>query len=144
MKNLEQNRIEVINNYFAKIDNRAFDENYYNLVTEDVQLYFPKFGFKRGKAGLSQLGERFGRFIKKLRHDFECFNYISQGDQIVVEGIVEGETVDGIKWPDNEFAHGRFCNVFEFEGLLIKRVHIYEDPDFTSQDLKRIEIFGLE
>ncbi|WP_405833295.1 hypothetical protein [Streptomyces sp. NBC_01176] len=25
-----------------------------------------------------------------------------------------------------------FCNVFEFEGERIKRLHIYEDPDFAG------------
>jgi hypothetical protein len=31
-----------------------------------------------------------------------------------------------------------FCNVFEFEGELIKRVHIYADPDFNSADAARV------
>ena len=31
--------------YFRKVDAGEFDSEYYGLFTEDVELYFPKFGF---------------------------------------------------------------------------------------------------
>ena len=73
---------------------------------------------------------------------FKNFNIIVSDKYIIVEGQEGGETKEGIKWPDNKKSFGKFCNVFEFEGSLIKRVHIYVDPDFTSEDAKRIEMLN--
>jgi hypothetical protein len=38
---------------------------------------------------------------------------------------------------------GHFCNVFEFRGDLISRVHIYLDPDYASEDQPRF-LWGLD
>lgn len=51
---------------------------------------------------------------------------------MVIEGAVKGTTTSGATFPDRVSSFGLFCNVFEFEGERIKRVHIYEDPDFAS------------
>ena len=40
-------------------------------------------------------------------------------------------------WPDPERSEGRYCNVFGFRDLLIKRLHIYADPDFAGADRSR-------
>ncbi|WP_236688233.1 antibiotic biosynthesis monooxygenase [Empedobacter falsenii] len=76
--------------------------------------------------------------LKGLSHDIENFNYIISGNMIVVEGTEKGITINDKPFPDNVTAFGKFCNVFEFEGNLIKRVHIYVDPDFTSEDNVRM------
>ncbi|MCA0891783.1 hypothetical protein [Qipengyuania flava] len=53
-----------------------------------------------------------------------------------------GETIAGEKWPDYDISHGRFCSVFEFDGLVITRMYIYVDPDFTSADKERIDLIA--
>ncbi|WP_017748448.1 hypothetical protein [Scytonema hofmannii] len=50
-------------------------------------------------------------------------------------------TRSGVALPDGIVSQGLFCNVFEFDGVLIRRMHIYVDPDFTSADRDRIDIF---
>lgn len=45
---------------------------------------------------------------------------------------MKGKTATGVAFPDGVSSFGLFRNVFEFEGELIKRVHIYEGPDFAS------------
>ena len=139
MTNEIQNRQKAIAElYFRKVDAGEFDSGYYNLFTEDVELYFPKFGFGYGKAGIRKFGETMARFLKGLTHDIENFNYIISGNIVVVEGTEKGITIDDKPFPDNVTAFGKFCNVFEFEGDLIKRVHIYVDPDVTSEDSIRM------
>lgn len=124
--------------YFRKVDAGEFDSGYYNLFTEDVELYFPKFGFGKGKEGLRKFGDAMSGFLRGLTHDIEHFNYVVSNDIVVVEGTEKGITIDGKAWPDHVTAFGKFCNVFEFEGDLIKRVHIYVDPDVTSEDAVRM------
>ena len=144
MEQLLEQRKQNVQTYFQKIDNGQFDETYFNLYTEDVELYFPKFGFEKGKEGIKKLGNVIGNYLKNISHDIENFNYIVSDRFIVVEGTESGITKFGAKWPDYTISHGKFCNIFEFEGALIKRVHIYVDPDFTSEDLERIKIFKDE
>jgi S-formylglutathione hydrolase FrmB len=127
--------------YFEKIDASEFDETYYDLFSEDVELYFPKFGFAHGTSGLKLFSKTMSRHLKSLDHDIENFNIIQSGRTVIVEGTETGETTNGVKWPDNNVSHGKFCNVFEFEGELIKRVHIYVDPDYASEDQERINVF---
>lgn len=124
--------------YFRKVDAREFDSGYYNLFTEDVELYFPKFGYSKGKEGIKQFGVAMSDFLQGLTHDIENFNYVVSNNTVVVEGTEKGVTIDGKSWPDNVTAFGKFCNVFEFEGDLIKRIHIYVDPDVASEDIIRM------
>jgi hypothetical protein len=142
MKIMITERKEVVLKYFEKIDNGTFDSTYFDLFTEEVELYFPKYGYTKGKEGIKHFGETLGNGLKSLHHDIKNFNIIVSDKYIVVEGQEGGETKEGINWPDNKNSFGKFCNVFEFEGSLIKRVHIYVDPDFTSEDAKRIEMLN--
>jgi hypothetical protein len=40
---------------------------------------------------------------------------------------------DGRSWPAGGRTEGRYCNVFEFRGPLICRLHIYADPGFAER-----------
>lgn len=135
-------RKSKVKTYFKKVDDGQFDEEYFNLYTDDVELYYPKFGFEKGKDGIRNFGKTIGAHLQNLSHDIDGFNYIISDNMIVVEGTEKGITRSGKKWPDYRISHGKFCNVFEFEGELIKRVHIYVDPDFTSEDTDRVNIFN--
>lgn len=82
--------------------------------------------------------------LENLEHDIGGFNYIVSGNSIVVEGTERGVTRNGVHWPDGVVSQGRFCSVFEFDGVFIRRMHIYVDPDFTSEDQDRIRILRRE
>ncbi|MEN7551239.1 nuclear transport factor 2 family protein [Rapidithrix thailandica] len=136
----QNHRKESVISYFKKVDKG--DLTYYDLFTEDVQFFFPKFGLACGKNAIKRFGKNIGRFLKSIQHDIENFHYIISGDSVVVEGKENGVTHDDKAWPDGNISQGLFCSVFEFEGDLIKRMHIYVDPDFTSEDQDRIQIYN--
>lgn len=135
-------RLETINTYFKKVDAR--DPAVFDLFTDDVQMFFPKFGLAHGKAALVKFEEAMTSELESLEHHFDAFNYIVSGNVIVVEGTERGVTRNGVHWPDGIVSEGRFCSVFEFDGPLIRRMHIYVDPDFTSADQDRIRMFRGE
>lgn len=142
---LETKRIETIVAYFQKVNEvDAGDPGLLELFTDDVQFYFPKYGTTRGKDALVAFDERIGGELKSVRQDVDGFNYIASGDHIVVEGTESGVTWSGISWPDGTISQGRFCCVFEFDGPLIRRLHIYVDPDFTNSDRDRLRIYRGE
>lgn len=131
-------RIESVNTYFRKVNAR--DPTILDLFTDDVQMFFPKFGLAHGKAALVKFSETLTSELESIEHDIEAFNYIVSGNFVVVEGTERGVTRSGVRWPDGIVSSGRFCNVFEFDGALIRHLHIYVDPDFTSADQDRIRI----
>ncbi|NEE00821.1 nuclear transport factor 2 family protein [Phytoactinopolyspora halotolerans] len=125
-----RDRAELVREYFRKVD--AGDPSLIDMYTDDVELYFPKFGLGRGKDDMVEFARRLTRDLGSLEHDIDGLDIMVAGDRIVVEGREWGTTADGRPWPDGEVSTGRFCNVFTFRGDLISAVHIYTDPDFTS------------
>ena len=133
---LQQRRIDAAINYFRYVD--SGDPSLVSLFTDDAVLYFPKLGMAHGKAEIGLIAQGFGSEIVEILHDIENFNIMPSGDFVVVEGQVRGATHSGGAFPDNLYSQGRFCNVFEFSGEAINRLHIYEDPDFNSADAPRV------
>ncbi|OLT45937.1 hypothetical protein BJF85_18380 [Saccharomonospora sp. CUA-673] len=134
---LDDERIEIVRDYFRKID--GGDPSVMDLYTEDVELYFPKFGYGTGKADMAEFARRLGQELGSLEHDIDGLEIIVAGDRIVVEGREWGTTADGRSWPDGIISTGRFCNVFTFRDTLISSVHIYVDPDFTSSHREKVD-----
>lgn len=134
---LQQRRIDGAINYFRYVDNG--DSMLMSLFTDNATLYFPKLGMAHGKAEIGMLAQGFASEIVEIQHDIENFNIMPSGNYVVIEGQVKGVTYSGGAFPSNSYSHGRFCNVFEFDGDLIKRVHIHEDPDFNGVDAPRVE-----
>ncbi|VFR21492.1 hypothetical protein ISE1_3756 [plant metagenome] len=132
-------RIETVRDYFRKVD--AKDPALLDLFTEDVEFFFPKFGPARGKAALARFAERIAQDAATLTHDIDGLVFTVDGDRIAVEGHEWGVTADGRSWPDGEVSQGRFANVFEFDGPLIRRTSIYVDPDVTSEDGRRVALY---
>ncbi|WP_394842612.1 nuclear transport factor 2 family protein [Pendulispora brunnea] len=131
-------RKKAIQNYFRWVDDG--DPRLFDLFTDDVEFFFPKFGRARGKDAVRRFGAAFQALSAKLEHDIEGLRYIvSDDDSIAVEGQEWGVTPDGVSWPDGTINQGRFCNVFQFEGNLIRRTYIYVDPDFTNADETRLK-----
>ncbi|GAA5234902.1 hypothetical protein FOZ76_21925 [Verticiella sediminum] len=135
-------RIETVRSYFRKVD--AKDPSLLDLFTDDVEFFFPKFGVARGKAAVMAFGSRIAKEAAKLTHDIDGLVFTAQGERIVAEGREWGETADGRPWPDGHVSQGRFANVFESDGPLIKRTFIYVDPDFTGEDRKRVALYRAQ
>jgi ketosteroid isomerase-like protein len=130
------NRIESIVEYFRRVDTQ--NPSMIDLFTEEAEMWFPKYGVTKGKAGIARFGEVLAAHLQSLTHAIEEFRYHVSGDVIVVEGTESGVAGDGTPWPDGKVSQGRFCNVFEFNGDLISALRIYVDPDFTSSHHDRI------
>ncbi|SRR5712691_2247080 len=129
-------RISAAMQYFHRVD--AADPSLLDLMTDDVQIYFPKFGVGYGKDAVRESARGFHAALRRIEHDFDRMNIMVSGDHVIVEGFEKGVMRDGTRWPVDGLSEGRYCNVFEFDGTLIKRVHIYVDPDFASTDRERL------
>lgn len=87
-------RIESVNTYFRKVNTR--DPTVLDLFTDDVQIFFPKFGLAHGKAALVKFLEIMSSQLESIEHDIEGFNYIVAGDFVVVEGTERGVMRSGV------------------------------------------------
>lgn len=133
---LQQCRIANAIEYFRRVD--GANPTVLDLFTDDATMYFPKLGMARGKAQIGLFAQGFGAEIVEIEHDIDNFSIYPSGEFLIVEGHEKGRTKSAGAWPDGVYSQGRFCNVFEFEDDLIKRVHIYADPDFNSADTARV------
>ncbi|WP_298225653.1 nuclear transport factor 2 family protein [Acidocella sp.] len=127
--------IERVRHYFQKGD--AGDSTIIEMFTDDIELYFPKFGTRRGKAAVAAFLQGLLSQLQSLQHFPDRYTYIASENFVVVEGWETGISKDGTTWPVPGRSDGRFCNVFRFREDLISHLHIYVDPDFLGQDLDR-------
>jgi hypothetical protein len=122
--------VRVAKEYFVRLD--AASPQLLDLFTEDAQIYFPKFGIGRGHAALLEVLTGLGGSIESVQHLGDSFVYTQAGNRLAVEGMTRGVLKSGVRWAAGETPAGRFCNVFEFRGSLICRMHVYLDPDYGS------------
>lgn len=125
-------RVNTIREYFSKAD--AGDASLFNLFTEDVETYFPKYGIGKSKQDLAELFVGFSGNIEKITHDQSSFRFYLSDDGVAVEGLTRGRTKQGVEWTGGKTPAGRFCSVFTFRDSLISRIHVHLDPDFAGQD----------
>ncbi|GHO46026.1 nuclear transport factor 2 family protein [Ktedonospora formicarum] len=125
----DEQRKSVALEYLKRLDR---GENFFELFADDAQLYFPKWGLANGVADIERLFSDVGTILKSIRHDYAYFNYIVQGDLVVVEGTSSGTLSNGSQWQV-----GRWCDVFEVRDFKIQRLFIYLDPDYASADTAR-------
>ena len=118
-------------------------EDLYDLLTEDVQFYFPKFGLGRGKVGMQRCAAGVGATLRSLAHDPDSFRFIEGSKGVVLEGFTAGVTASGVHFKGGKTLGGRFCGVYEFRGSLISRIFIYMDPDYGGADEARF-LWGRE
>lgn len=113
---------------------RAFDEgaDVFALVTDDVQVMYPKWGIANGKAGLADLYRDLGPYLDGICHHPETFRYLVDGNEVCISGVSSGTLKDGRTWgPDGGYS-GQFCTWFTFDGALASRIWIYIDPDYVG------------
>ena len=122
--------VAVAAEYFRMLD--AGDARLFDLFTEDAEFYYPKYGRGVGKAALGEIAAQLGKIRTQVEHDVDSYLFIGAGDRVAVEGTTRGVLQDGRRWAAGETPAGRFCNVFEFRDGLIKRLHVYLDPDIAG------------
>jgi len=133
--------IAMAKEYFRRGD--AGRADLVDLFTDDIQIYFPKFGIGKGKSAIAELAGGLMGALDSIEHDIETYLYHPSGNHLIVEGTTRGVTKSGAAWAGGETAGGRFCSVFEFSDGLIARMHIYMDPDYASEDRNRF-LWGAE
>jgi len=131
----ESTMLGVVEQYFIRSD--ASRTDVFDLFTEDVEIFFPKFGIATGKDALRELGAGLLSRLKELVHDLSGFKYVVGLNAVVVEGTTRGTVLSGDGWTGGKTPGGRFCSVFKFRDGLIARMYIYLDPDYTSLDRDR-------
>ena len=130
----DEQRKSVALDYLKRLDR---GEGFFDLFADDAQVYFPKWGLATGRREFEQLFADLGSILKSISHDYAYFNYIMQGDSVVVEGTSSGMTADGTEWRAGVTHAGRWCDVFEIRDFKIQRVFIYLDPDYAGADTAR-------
>lgn len=148
-KTSEKMRTEMLKEkalrYYEKINLGEFDEEYFGLFAEDVEFFYPKYGYDKGREAIKNFGEVIQKLVKSLTFHLDKFVYTTSENRVVVEIVERGETQSGKKFPNEKTSFGRFCNVFEFnEKGEIKRYYCYGDPDFAGEDTVRVKLFSKE
>ena len=128
----EEALIETAKEYFRRVD--AGSEALADLFTDDVEVYFPKFGVATGKAAFMELATGLFARVSRISHDVESLHCVANDNDVVAEGTSRGATKGGVSWAGGNTPGGRFCNVFHFREGKIDRVHIHLDPDYAGED----------
>ncbi|MBJ2121655.1 hypothetical protein I6N91_11770 [Arthrobacter sp. MSA 4-2] len=124
-------QIALAKEYFRKVD--SGDPNLLDMFTDDTEIFFPKFGIARGKAEIVPFLVGLGSAVTSFDHPEARMTFTSSDNRVVVEGAESGMLASGVPFPGDARSSGLFCNVFEFRGRLISRLHIYADPDLAGQ-----------
>ena len=130
----DEQRKSVALEYLKRLDR---GEAFFDLFADDAQVYFPKWGLATGRAEYEKLFMDLGTILTAITHDYAYFNYVVQGDMVVVEGTSFGTTASNAQWRAGVTHAGRWCDVFEIRDFLIQRVFIYLDPDYAGEDTAR-------
>lgn len=125
-------RIGIVREYIEQIDRNAFPKN---LFADGFQFYVPKFGVGYGISEFVEMADGFGSAYHNVSHVIDLV--ADCGSVVLLEGRTSGSGTDGSSWCGGNTPGGRFCSVFDIndDGLIV-RMHIYLDPDYTSQDRK--------
>ena len=134
MSTSDQEKIVIAKEYFLRADQGRPDV--LDLFHEDMEIYFPKFGFGQGRQSFLDFVKGFAGSLEFIRHDYDRLVFLPSGDHLVVEGSSRG-SMSGTSWEGGKTPGGRFCNVFKFRDGRISSVHIYLDPDYVGEDEPR-------
>lgn len=120
---------EIAIEYLRRLDTGG---DLFELFTDDAVVFLPKWGLATGLDEVRRMFADVGRGLAGIKHDLDGLNVITQGDTVVLEGTSAGSLPDGGTWDES-----RWCDVFEFSGGRIRRLHIYLDPDYCERDTAR-------
>jgi len=130
----DEQRISVAREFLLRLDQGG---DTLELFDEDALYYFPKRGLMRGKKQIAAFFEQLGTMFRSIEHHAMYFNFIVQGDLVVVEGTSHGVTADGTEWWAHRTHAGAWCDVFEIRDFKIHRLSTYLDPDYAGADTER-------
>jgi hypothetical protein len=113
---------------------KTFDEggDVFALLTDDVEVMYPKWGVTKGKGDLARLYTDLGPYLKSIRHHSDSFRMLGGDDEVCISGVSSGVLADGRTWAPDGLCQGRFCVWFNFRGPMISGVWIYIDPDYVD------------
>ena len=134
MSTSDQEKIAIAKEYFLRADQGRPDV--LDLFHEDMEIYFPKFGFGQGRQAFLDFVKGFAGSLEFIRHDYDRLVFLPSGDHLVVEGSSRG-SMSGRSWEGGKTPGGRFCNIFKFRDGRISSIHIYLDPDYVGEDEAR-------
>jgi len=77
MNEIQKKNLETVKEYFHKVGSQDF--SLIELFSENVQIYFPKFGIGNGLKDLQQFASVFGGTFDSVRHHLDEFHYIISG-----------------------------------------------------------------
>src|ERR1700747_3932648 len=92
----EQAMLAAVKQYFVRAD--AGRADVLDLFTDDVQIYFPKFGIATGKPAFGDLASGLLGSLKSIAHYIPDFKYVVGTDSVVVEGMTHGADREGVEW----------------------------------------------
>lgn len=124
----DERRIALAKQFLRTVDQQG---DLSSLVTDDIQMTFPKWGTCMGTKDFPRYFADLGGYIRKIAHHPESFLCLAGDDHVAIEGFSSGELQDGSRWPDKGTS-GRFCTVFGFRGDRISHVRIHLDPDYCD------------
>jgi ketosteroid isomerase-like protein len=127
-------KVAIARSYFELADQGR--PEVLDLLHEDFELYYPKFGVAKGKNALLEMVSGFQGVLEFIRHDYDTLQFMPSGESVVVEGTSAGK-LSGKSWAGGTTVGGRFCNVFKFRDGKIASLHIYLDPDYIGEDEPR-------
>jgi len=130
----DEERKAVALEYLKRLDR---GEDFFDLFDEHVQFFFPKIGLTNGIEQLRAAFADVGSLLGEITHDYAYFNYVVNGDTVVVEGTSHGTTADGVEFRADVTHAGRWCDVFEIRDGRIQRLFVYLDPDYAGADTAR-------
>lgn len=121
--------VAVVREYFRRADARQAD--LLDLLADDIEFYFPKFGIGRGKKEYISFSIVMAKRMTVF-HNQETLRFHDCGSTVIVEGESFGHDATGTEWKGGETPGGRFCSVYEVTDGKIARSYIYADPDYAS------------
>ena len=124
-----EQQIELAKNFLRTLDKQG---DMFALVTDDIEMVFPKWGVARGKAELARMFQDLGGYVAAITHDPKSFICMAGDGHVCIEGVSAGTLTNGKTWKPDGANAGRFCTVLEFEDSLIKRARIHLDPDYAD------------
>jgi ketosteroid isomerase-like protein len=131
----DDQRKAVALEYLLRIDRGSGD--FLEMFDTNAQCYLPKWGVARGVKEIEQMFNDLGKLMQSIEHHNFHFNYIIQGDMVVLEGTTAGVTASGKNWRAGVGHAGYWCDVFEIRNFKIQRLSIYIDPDYEGADTAR-------
>ncbi|MDM1375228.1 nuclear transport factor 2 family protein [Myroides marinus] len=134
--------LDIVKKYYEFVNKGDFGEDtYYKLFAEDVELFYPKFGYDKGREGIKRFTKQIKQVINALTFEMDKFNFIAKDNYVTVEGHEFGQTSNGVDFPNHTTSFGKFVSVFDVENGQIKRMHCYVDPDLAGQDKMVTRLF---